>query len=425
MRSMWMAKGFIEINNKNNYFSLGLQNKIRKPSFLTDDEVLSLETVKIGVVGCGMISDIYIANIQKKFFMIADVYGCADKQIDRARQQAKKYRIKAMSVEELLADKNVEIILNLTIPAVHADISEKALMNGKNVYSEKPLAVSVEDAKELVLLAKQTGLHIGCAPDTFLGGGLQTVKKLLNDTQIGKPIFCNALMLSRGPESFHSHPEFLYQQGGGPLFDMGPYYVTAMVALFGAVRRVAGMTKRTYEKRTITGSVRHGEQFPCEVDTHISSLLEFENDITVNLTLSWDMNFPYWEAKLPLMEIFGEKGQIIAPDPNMFGGISSNPFEETGKTVLIRRGAGEFEEYPLEFGYTDNARGVGLADMAYAIRNGTQQRASGELALHVLEVLTGILTSSKENRFVDILHDCPAPAPFDVSGPEFKQESQC
>jgi predicted dehydrogenase len=380
-----------------------------------------METVKIGVIGCGMISNIYIANIQQKFSMIGDIYGCADKQMERAQQQAKKFQIKAMTVEELLVDPKVEIILNLTIPTGHAEISRKALLSGKNVYSEKPLAVSVEDGRKLVLLAKQRGLYIGCAPDTFLGGGLQTVKKLLNDNLIGKPIFCNALMLSRGPESFHHHPEFLYQKGGGPLFDMGPYYVTAMVVLFGAIRRVAGFTKLTHSTRTIIGSIRHGEQFPCEVETHVSSLLEFKNNVIANLTLNWDMNFAYWESKLPLIEIFGEEGQIIVPDPNMFGGISLNPMEQNGDKVLVREGTGKFEEYPLEFGYIDNSRGIGLADMAYAIRYGKKQHASGELALHVLEVLTGILESSKENRFIEIHNDCTTPTPFDILGTEFAQ----
>ncbi len=371
-----------------------------------------MDRVRVGIVGCGMISDIYFTNIGQKFPHVIEACACADTNFERASAKALAYGVRAMPVDELLGNKNIDLIVNLTVPAAHAEISKRALLSGKHVYSEKPLAADMEDAKELLRIAQQKGLVVGCAPDTFLGGGMQTVIKMLGNGMIGRPIFCNAMMLSGGPEAFHPHPEFLYRKGAGPLYDMGPYYVTAMAAMFGAVERVAGFTKHTYEKRTISGEERGGAQFPCEVDTHISGVLEFKNGVHANMTLSWDMNYPYYESKLPFIEIFGEQGEIIAPDPNMFGGLSSNPFAETGNTVRIRRGAGEFTEHPLEFGYTDNARGIGLADMARAIRTGKRPRASGELALHVLEVLAGIEEAGAAGRYVEIESDCTRPEPF-------------
>lgn len=370
-----------------------------------------MDRVKVGVIGCGMISDIYLTNLTQKFCDIVEVIACADRHMENAIEKANQYGIRASSIDELLVDNNVELVLNLTKPATHAELSKKALQNGKHVYSEKPIAVELEDAKELLELAKEKQLCIGCAPDTFLGGGLQTVIKLLEDGVIGDPISCNALLLARGPEATHPNPEFFYKNGAGPVMDMGPYYVTAMIALFGPVKRVAGMAKATYRERT-RGRVRAGETFPCEVDTHISGLLEFENRVIANLTTSWDMQYPYWESKLPLFEIFGTKGAIIVPDPNTFGGITPSPLHEVGTTVLVRKGAGEFEEYPIETGFTKNSRGLGLAEMAYAIRSKKEHHANGELALHVLETLKGILSSGKDNAFVTMQTTCTKPTAF-------------
>lgn len=379
-----------------------------------------MDKVRIGVIGCGMISDIYLTNMKEKFAEIIDVCGCADMVPEKAQAQADKYGIRLMTTEELLQADDIDLVLNLTIPAAHAQVSKSALLNGKSVYSEKPLAINVEDAEDLIALAKEKRLYIGCAPDTFLGGGLQTVKKLLDEGLIGEPISCNVSMLSRGPESFHPHPEFFYLEGGGPMLDMGPYYITAMAALFGPVKRVAGMGKSTYKNRIITGKSRTGEQFPSYVDTHISGLLEFENKVIANLTMSWDMQYSYWESKLPLMEVFGSEGTIIVPDPNTFGGVSDMPFAEPGTKVLVRKGSGEFEEYPVEFGYIENSRGLGVADMAYAMKRGASHRATGDLALHVVEVLKGVLTSGKNDRFIEIKNSCRQPQPFPASGPEFK-----
>jgi predicted dehydrogenase len=302
------------------------------------------------------------------------------------------------------------------VPSAHYEITKKALLSGKHTYSEKPLAAELAQGEELVALAEEKGLFLAAAPDTFLGGGLQACKRLIDGGKIGMPIFAQGFMLGWGPERFHPNPSFFYQDGAGPLFDMGPYYLTALTSLFGPVKRVSGHAKKTYPEREVlaAGSPKLGERFSCDVDTFVSASLEFSSGLIANLNVSWDMAFSYWESGLPLMQVFGGEGVLVMPDPNTFGGVGSTPRGDIGKFVQMRLGAGGYEEIPVVSEYIGNCRGLGLADMALCIRNGGAPAVSGARALHVLEIMHAILESSRDGKPHVLKTTCESAAPFDV-----------
>ncbi|RKP51516.1 gfo/Idh/MocA family oxidoreductase [Cohnella endophytica] len=354
-----------------------------------------MKKVKIGIIGCGNISSIYFEAGSK--FDILDIVACADLDFDRAKSTAEKYGVpKACTVDELLADPDIEIVVNLTIPHAHAEIHLRALEAGKHTYGEKPLAVTMEDGQRILALAEEKGLLVGSAPDTFLGGGIQTCRKLIEDGWIGKPIAATAFMMGSGPESWHPNPGFLYQVGAGPMFDMGPYYLTALINLIGPVRRVSGSAQRTYPERTITNDLDYGKKIPVEVPTHIAGTLDFENGAVGTIITSVDV----WGSKLPHMEIYGSTGTLIVPDPNTFD----------GPVYVKRHNQTEFTEIPLTHGFTDNSRGLGLMDMAYAIRNGRAHRANGAMAYHVLELMHGFHLSSERGAHYNVESVCEQPA---------------
>ncbi|MGG1556403.1 Gfo/Idh/MocA family protein [Paenibacillus ferrarius] len=356
-----------------------------------------MKKVKVGIIGCGNISSVYFEAGGK--FEILEIVACADLDMARAQAKAEEFHIpKACSVEELLADSEIEIVVNLTIPSAHAEIHMRALDAGKHTYGEKPLAIELEDAQRILAFAKSKGLLVGSAPDTFLGGGIQTCRKLIDDGWIGKPIAASACMMSRGPESFHPNPDFLYQKGAGPMFDIGPYYLAAFVNLIGPVRRIAGATQTTFHERTVTCAPNYGRKFAVETPTHISGTLEFEDGAIGTITTSFDV----WGTRSPNIEIHGTEGSLIVPDPNQFGGT----------VYLKRRDYAEFKEVPLTHGFTSNSRGLGLMDIAYAIRNGTEHRADGEFAYHVLELMHGFFISSDEGKYYETKSTCKKPEPF-------------
>jgi predicted dehydrogenase len=349
---------------------------------------------KIGVIGCGNISTIYLKSGQT--FDNLEIVACAD--LDQARAQAKaaEFGIQAYSVDELLADREIEIAVNLTIPAAHAEVATAALNAGKATYSEKPFALNREDGRTLLDLAQARGLRIGCAPDTFLGGGLQTCRKLVDEGVIGEPVAASACMISHGHEHWHPNPEFYYQRGGGPLFDMGPYYLTALVSIMGPVKRVSGMTRITFPERTITSQPRFGQRVQVEVPTHVTGLLEFANGAIGTLIQTFDV----WGANLPKLEIYGTEGSLSLPDPNTFGG-----------PVQVRlKGKSEWEDVPLTHIYTENSRGLGVADLAAAMRQGRPHRASGELAFHVLDIMQSVHEAAEDGRQVELTSSCERPA---------------
>jgi predicted dehydrogenase len=350
---------------------------------------------KIGIVGCGNISGIYCQNA--KVFHAIEAVACADLDLERAKARALEFAIpRACSVQELLADESIEIVLNLTVPKAHVEIDLAALEAGKSVYSEKPLALELDQAAQVLALAKKKKLRVGCAPDTFLGGGLQTCRKLIDDGWIGRPVAGTAFMTCHGHESWHPSPEFYYERGGGPMLDMGPYYLTALVNLLGPVRRVTGSAQATFPERLITSQPKHGRRVKVETPTHFAGVMDFAAGAVVTIIQSFDI----WAAQLPRIEIYGTEGSLSVPDPNTFG----------GPVRLCRAGSSDWLDVPLSHYYADNSRGLGLADLALALRSGRPHRASGELAAHVLEVMLAFEQASNTNRHLEIKTTCERPA---------------
>ena len=354
-------------------------------------------TCRVGVVGCGKISDIYLKNLSERF-AATTVTACTDLQPERARAKAEQYGIRALDMDAFWSDSDIDLVLNLTIPVAHYEVGRAALEAGKHVYNEKPLTVTREDAQALLKLAGESGLLVGCAPDTFLGAGLQTCRKLIDDGAIGEPVACTGFMLSHGPESWHPDPEFYYKPGGGPLFDMGPYYLTAMIHLLGPVKRVSAAARTSFAQRTIGSEAKRGQTIDVEVLTHVSTNLEFAAGPIGTLVTSFDS----WGAQLPRIEIYGTEGSLSVPDPNGFGG-----------PVYVRRAdSKEWEEAALTHGLAENARGVGAADMGCAALSGRPHRASGELAGHVTDIMVSAVESAEQGRFIELASTCAQPAPL-------------
>jgi len=351
-------------------------------------------TFRVGIVGCGNISKAYLEGTRK--FPVLELAGVADLDLSRAEAKAAEFSTKAYSVENLLAEKGVDLIVNLTVPKVHATVNQAILEAGKHAYVEKPFALQVADGRAVIDLAKAKGLRVGCAPDTFLGGGIQTARKLLDDGAIGEPLGAVANMAGRGPEGWHPDPEFFYQIGGGPMLDMGPYYITDLVNLLGPVESVVGVATRSRDERVAASAARNGERFPVEVATHVTGVLRFVGGAAVSMTMSFDVAK---HGHAPI-EIYGETGALIVPDPNYFGGKVK--MAATGKS---------WRGVPVKRPYADdNYRSLGLADMAQAIRTGRPHRASGELALHALEVMQAFQRSSDEGRAIVIASRPARPA---------------
>ncbi len=343
-----------------------------------------MKKLNVAVVGCGNISGIYLKNLTKTFENV-NVYAVADLKAENAEKASKEYGIdKIMTLEEILEDKNIDIVLNITTPHGHFDICKKVLESGKHVYVEKPLSLTYAQGKELMEYADAHGLYVGCAPDTFMGAGISTCKKLIEDGVIGDIIGATAFMVCHGHESWHPNPEFYYQVGGGPMFDMGPYYLTALTEMMGNAVSVMGMTKVGNEYRTITSQPKNGTKIEVEVPTHVNGLLRFENGAIANIITSFDV----WGSKVPKLEVHGTLGSIICPDPNTFGG-----------EVKCKVGGKDFEDIPYINEYSNNMRGIGLSNMADAIMNGkTDFAANGHRALHVLEIMEKIHTSSDSGK---------------------------
>ncbi len=344
--------------------------------------------LRVGLVGCGAISEIYMENA-KRFSSYFRIVACADIDAARAGALGAKHGCRGCgTVDELLHDPEIDIVLNLTVPVAHAEVTLAALQAGKHVYSEKPLALTAEDAQRILDLAAESGLRVGCAPDTFLGGSHQAARAAIDEGVIGEVIGGCGFMLTAGVEMWHPNPEFFYKHGGGPLFDMGPYYLTALVNMLGPVRRVCASAQTHIHTRTITSQPRAGQEILVEVPTHVAAVLDFAGGATVTLTTSFEVQ----TSSLPNLELFGTKGSMQVPDPNFFG----------GHVRTRRAGQRWWRKLRHRRAYTGNDRVIGLADMADAIRAGRPHRASGELARHVVEVMEAIHTSSAEKWHVEI-----------------------
>lgn len=349
--------------------------------------------MKIGIIGCGTISGAYFGGAQKTD--ILQIKACADLRMEAAQAQAERHGCEALTVEELLADSEIELVVNLTIPRAHVEVGLQVLEADKHVYSEKPLGVDVESGKQLIALAAEKGLRVGSAPDTFLGAGIQTSRQALDAGAIGKPLAGTAFMCGHGHESWHPNPAFYYDIGGGPMLDMGPYYVTALVNLLGPVKRVAAMTTKAFEERIATSEAAKGLRIPVKTTTHLTGTMEFHNGALITMMMSFDM----WRHSLPCIEIYGETGSMQVPDPNGFGG-----------TVNVADAREGWEAVPLAF--PNNARMIGVIDMVAAIQAGRAHRANGDLAYHVLEVMLAFDKSSETSEHVEIESTTERPAPM-------------
>lgn len=363
-----------------------------------------MDPVTVGILGCGTISDAYLSSNDQ--FDCFEITACADIDRDRSEAKADEYDITAYDVEAFLDDPEIDAVVNLTPPAVHAETCERILDAGKHVYVEKPLAATVDDAERILTMADESGLFVGSAPDTFLGAGLQTCRSVIDAGRIGEPIGATAIWTSGGHESWHPNPDLYYSEGGGPLFDMGPYYVTALVSLLGSARRVTGSVKQTFSERTITSEPRHGETIDVEVPTHETGIIEFENGAVANLLTTFDTRGGS-SLPSPAFEIYGTEGTLQLPDPNHFEG-----------PVRVRdRNGDDFEDVELTHQYTAG-RGAGVADLAYAIRGDWEHRTSADLAHHVLTVLAGIRTASEQGEHVSIETGCQRPQPLPPKFPD-------
>ena len=360
---------------------------------------------KIGMVGVGCISGIYLKNF-KEVFKELELVAVCDLIRERAEKAQQEYGVPKIydTMEELFADPEIDIVLNLTRPYQHYAVSKAALLAGKHVYSEKPLGADLAEGEELVRLAEERGLMIGGAPDTFMGAGIQTCRKLIDEGLIGEPLGGRFVMACHGMETWHPDPDFYYQRGGGPLFDMGPYYITAMINLLGGVRRVRGYAYTTFKERLITAEPHVGEIIKVNTPTHIEAFLELERGITVSLLTSFDI----YKSEQTNIEIYGTKGTLIVPDPNTFGGVIK--FGNDRKKP--------WEELPLQFGYEENSRCLGLADMAKALESGRLGRTTYRQTFHVLEIMDGILKSAKEDAPYTLKSRFEREAPMDPALPE-------
>ncbi len=385
--------------------------------------------VRVAMIGVGAISGIYLQNIVNTFRDVKLVGVCdliperAQKGVDYVKEQQEK----GVDVEipkiyadmyEAFNDPDVEVILNLTRPYEHYDVTKQALLHGKNVYSEKPLAVDMEEATELVKLAQEKNLLMGGAPDTFMGAGIQTARKLIDDGMIGDIVGANCAMICHGHETWHPDPEFYYKRGGGPMMDMGPYYVTALVQLLGEVKGVMGMTKKSFEQRMITSTPHFGEIVDVDVDTHLTGNILFSSGAIAQIITTFDA---YYTGQARF-EVYGTRGTLVVPDPNTFGGpvLLLRPEDQaaTPKTDpgLMRHDRPDFykgyKEMPLMFDYHENSRALGLTDMCMAVRSGRDFRANYQQQLHVLEILTSFSKSSAEGKMIEMTTKYERTAPM-------------
>jgi predicted dehydrogenase len=364
----------------------------------------------VGVVGCGNISAAYFRL--SRLFKGMEIKACADIDPAAAQGRAKEFGIRAESVANLMAAKDIDIVVNLTIPAAHYEVSKAALEAGKHVYSEKPFVLSVREGLELKKRAEKRGLRIGSAPDTFLGGAHQLARHLVDTGAVGRITSGTAFVMSRGMEHWHPNPDFFFQPGAGPVLDIGPYYITDLIQLIGPVKRVAAFATIPMPERIITSKPRYGQKIKVNTPTTIHAIMEFVNGAVVSLNTSWDV----WKHGHAPIELYGDQGSLFVPDPNFFGGEvrytrKADPVKKTPRwnhPFLVPNQ--EHAQGPMA-----NYRTSGLADMAIGIIEGRPHRCSMELALHAIDVMTGILRSGDTGKFVEMRTTCERPAALGIA----------
>ncbi len=360
-------------------------------------------TINLGVIGCGRISGVYLW--MAKHFPGIQITACADVDVNIAVAKAAEYGIaKGCSVDELLGDDSIDLVLNLTTPQAHFPLAMKTLQSGKHAYAEKPLGISRAEGQQILAEAAKRGLKVGCAPDTFLGSGIQTARKLIDDGAIGRPVAFTALMMCRGHESWHPGPEFYYEPGGGPMFDMGPYYLTALLNLLGPVKRLTGAASIAIPVRTITSEPKRGQTFAVHTPDHIVGTMEFKNGCIGTIITTFATMHPVYDGNQPIV-IYGESGTLRLPDPNLFDG-----------PIHLRTATDpDWHEIKPKFP-TGYGRSIGAADMANAIRSGRPFRANGEQAMAVLDLMQGFLDSAASGKAFEptVRYERPAPMRADL-----------
>lgn len=373
---------------------------------------------KIGVIGAGDFSGVYLKNLAT--FANLEVVALASRTQEKAAEQARKFKVpQVCTVDELLANPEIELVVNLTPPQLHGEIARRALNAGKSVFNEKPLAPSRQEGREIVELAARKGVLLGCAPDTFMGAGLQTCRRLIDEGRLGKVLGGSAVVFHSGPDIWHPNPAFFYEPGGGPLHDIGPYYVNALVTLLGPVRRVSGFASVPFSERVAAGPKADGRTVKVSVPTYVSAVLEFAEGPLVNLLTTFDV----WPGSPAQLEIFGTENMLSVPRPSDFGGtLKLKPhltrnYDELMKTV--HAGSPEWQEEPLTGAYpTNDSRGIGVADMAACLGypaefpRAAQPRTNGQLAFHVLDIMDSILDAARTHSVVELSSTCSRPEPL-------------
>lgn len=355
------------------------------------------QPLKVGIIGVGTISGAYLSTFER--LDAVRVTAVADLDAERARDAAARHQVRSLTPEQLIRDPEVDLVLNLTIPAAHAEVALQAIAEGKDVYGEKPLAGTVAEGRGVLEAAAAAGVRLGCAPDTVLGTGVQTARKALDDGLIGAPISASATMMTPGHERWHPHPDFYYQPGGGPLLDMGPYYVTALVTLLGPVVSVLGAASRTRSVRTIASGPRAGQTVPVDVDSHVTGVLRHASGVLSTLVMSFDGA----ATRAANIELHGEAASLVVPDPNTFDG-----------EVQLHPAGGQWQALEASAGYRDASRGYGVADLAVT-PGGVSHRANGELAFHVLDIMSSLLAAAESGETVRVQSTCARPAPVPLS----------
>ena len=358
-----------------------------------------MKTVPIDIIGCGNISVKYLKSAQ--LFQILEARACADLIPERAEARAQEYGVaRACSVDELLADPEIQIVVNLTTPQSHTEISLAAIKAGKHVFTEKPLAVTRADGRRIIKAAEKRGVRVGSAPGTFLGGGLQTCRKLIDEGAIGTPVVALAFMMSHGHETWHPDPEYYYKVGAGPMFDMGPYYLTALTTLLGPISRVCGTAGIQIGERVITSQPHYGEVIEVETPDHVTGTMTFASGAVGTIVTT----FAGWHSSLPRIEIHGTEGSLTVPDPNTLD----------GPVRIAKAGVREWTDLPLSHIHTNGQTmwGIGVADLAHAIVAGRPHRATGGQAYHVLDLMQAFLETSAQAAYYDVPSSFERPAPL-------------
>lgn len=365
---------------------------------------MSHRPVGVGIIGCGAIFPQYLRGCRQ--FEILALKACADADPEQSKTRAAEFGLDAVEIDSMLNDPTLELIINLTPPRAHAEVSQAILKSGKHLYSEKPLATTRDEARQVLDLAQTKGLRVGCAPDTVLGGGLQTCRRLIDDGWIGRPLGATAFFISRGPEGSHPRPDRYYQLGGGPLSDAGCYALISLVTFLGPITSVTAHGKKSFEERVIAAGDRRGERIHVEVDTYVSASMEFENGAVGTFVATYDV----WGSSLPFLEVYGTEGSLSAPDPDRFDG-SPRLLRAVNQTTNQSEQPMVWSEIPPLVS-TNVGRGIGAADLAYGIRSGREHRATGELGFHFVDIIASIGESIQTGQRTAVASRPARPAPL-------------